>query len=63
VCQGIVVGLYRARHASEFLDHAEDCPVSIAMRAVEMWLRRNRDRIFRRAFVERFAPEWEWLIR
>ncbi|MEP7305925.1 MAG: hypothetical protein ABJA98_10445 [Acidobacteriota bacterium] len=64
VCAGIVAGLYRAeRSGSELLEYAEDCPSEIAGQAVDRWRRRRRDRTLPRTFVEKFAPEWEWLVR
>jgi hypothetical protein len=64
VCKGIVAGLYRAeRSGFELQEYAEDCPSEIAGQAVDMWRRRRRDRVFSRTFVERFAPEWKWLVR
>ena len=62
LCKGIIAGLYRAKRSGfEVLEYAEDCPSEIAGQAVEMWRRRNHT--LPRNFVEKFAPEWDWLVR
>jgi hypothetical protein len=62
LCKGIVLGLYRAEHRGfELLEYAEDGP--LAGHAVAMWQRRRRNCKLPRAFIEKFTPEWEWLVR
>ena len=64
VCKGIVLGLYRAeRSGFELLEYAVDCPSELAGRAVEIWQRRRRHHALPRTFVEKFTPDWEWLVR
>jgi hypothetical protein len=64
VCKGIVVGLYRAKHSRfELIEYAEDSPSELACRAVEIWRRRRRKWTFPRHFVEKFTPDWDWLVR
>jgi hypothetical protein len=64
LCKGIVLGLYRAEHRGfELLEYAEDSPSELAGQAVEIWKRRRRNRTLPRTFVERFTPEWDWLVR
>jgi hypothetical protein len=64
LCKGIVLGLYRSAHRGfELLDYAEDGPSELAGQAVALWQRRRRNASLPRAFVEKFTPEWDWLIR
>jgi hypothetical protein len=64
LCQGIVLGLYRAEHRGfELLEYAEDGPSQLAGHAVDIWQRRRRNCKLPRAFVEKFTPEWDWLVR
>ena len=64
VCKGIVLGLYRAEHRGfELLEYAEDSPSELAGQAVEIWRRRRRDSTFPRDFVEKYTPNWAWLVR
>jgi hypothetical protein len=64
VCKGIVLGLYRAEHRGfELLEYAEDSPSELAGHAVEIWRRRRRDWTFPRNFVEKYTPDWAWLVR
>jgi hypothetical protein len=64
VCKGIVVGLYRAEHSRfELIEYAEDSPSELAGRAVAIWRRRRRNWTFPRNFVEKFTPDWDWLVR
>jgi len=64
VCKGIVLGLYRAEQADgELLEYATDCHSELAGEAVDIWRRRNRRRKFPPDFVEKFTPEWTWLLR
>ena len=64
VCKGIVLGLYRAEHRGfELLEYAEDSPSALAGQALEIWCRRRRDCIFPRNFVEKYTPNWAWLVR
>ena len=63
VCKGIVLGLYRAEHRGfELLEYAEDSPSELAGQAVEIWRRRRRGWTFPRNFVEKYTPNWEWLV-
>ena len=64
VCKGIVLGLYRAEHRSfELLEYAEDSPSELAGRAVDICRRRRREWTFPRNFVEKYTPNWAWLVR
>lgn len=64
VCKGIVLGLYRAEHRSfELLEYAEDSPSELAGRAVEICRRRRREWTFPHNFVEKYTPNWAWLVR
>jgi len=64
VCRGIVLGLYRAEHRGfELLQYAEDSPSELAGHAVEIWRRKRRHCAFPRDFVEKYTPNWAWLIR
>jgi hypothetical protein len=64
LCKGIVLGLYRAEHRGfELLEYAEDGPSQLAGHAVDIWQRRRRNCKLPRAFVEKFTPEWDWLVR
>jgi hypothetical protein len=64
LCKGIVLGLYRAEHRGfELLEYAEDGPSELAGHAVNMWQRRRRNCKLPRAFIEKFTPEWDWLVR
>jgi len=58
--------LFRDReypHNSRFGGHPEDSPSELAGHAVEIWRRRRRNCTFPRNFVEKFTPDWEWLVR
>ena len=64
VCKGIVWGLYRAQHRSfELLEYAEDSPSELAGRAVDICRRRRREWTFPHNFVEKYTPNWAWLVR
>ncbi len=64
VCKGIVLGRYRTEHRSfELLEYAEDSPSELAGQAVDIWRRRRRDWTFPRNFVEKYTPNWAWLVR
>ena len=64
VCQGIVLGLHRAEHRGfELREYAEDSPSELAGRAVEIVHGRRRNCTFPRNFVEKYTPDWDWLIR
>ena len=64
LCKGIVVGLYRAeRRGFELLEYAEDCLSELAGRAIDIWQRRRRHYTLPRTFIEKFTPEWDWLVR
>jgi hypothetical protein len=64
VCKGIVLGFYRAEHRGfELLEYAEDSPSELASHAVEIWRRRGRHCTFPRNFVEKYTPNWAWLVR
>jgi len=64
VCKGIVLGLYRAEHRGfELLEYAEDSPSELAGQALEIWRRRRRDCTLPRNFVEKYTPNWAWLVR
>lgn len=64
LCKGIVLGLYRAEHRGfELLEYAEDCPSELAGHAVDIWQRRRRNYVLPRTFVEKFTPDWDWLVR
>ena len=64
ICKGIVLGLYCAEHRGfELLEYAEDSPPELAGHAVEIWRRRRRDWTFPRNFVEKYTPNWAWLVR
>ena len=64
VCKGIVLGLYRAEHRGfELLEYAEDSPSELAGRAVEICRRRRREWTFPHNFVEKYTPNWAWLVR
>ena len=64
LCKGIVLGLYRAeRHGFELLEYAEDCPSELAGHAVDIWQRRRRNYVLPRTFIEKFTPDWDWLVR
>jgi hypothetical protein len=64
VCKGIVLGLYRSEHRGfELLEYAEDSPSELAGHAVEIWRRRRRDWTFPRNFVDKYTPNWAWLVR
>jgi hypothetical protein len=64
VCKGVVLGLYRAEHRGfELLEYAEDSPSELAGQAVDIWRRRRRDCTFPRNFVEKYTPNWAWLVR
>ena len=64
ICKGIVLGLYRAEHRSfELLEYAEDSPSELAGRAVEICRRRRREWTFPHNFVEKYTPNWAWLVR
>jgi hypothetical protein len=58
------LGLYRAEHRGfELLEYAEDSPSELAGQPVEIWRRRRRDCTFPRKFVEKYTPNWAWLVR
>jgi hypothetical protein len=62
LCKGIVLGLYRAEQRGfELLEYAEDCPSQLAAHAVNKW-RRRRQETLPRAFVQKFTPDWDWLV-
>ena len=64
VSKGIVLGLYRAEHRSfELLEYAEDSPSELAGRAVAICRRRRREWAFPHKFVEKYTPNWAWLVR
>jgi hypothetical protein len=64
LCKGIVLGLYRAEHRGfELLEYAEDAPSELAGQAVVIWQGRRRHCSLPPAFVEKFTPEWDWLLR
>jgi hypothetical protein len=64
IAKGIVVGLYRAeRHGFELLEYAEDCPSELAGSALEIVWRRRRGATLPRSYIEKIAPEWDWLSR
>ena len=64
ICKGIVLGLYRAEHRGfELLEYAEDSLSELAGQALEIWRRRRRDCTFPRHFVEKYTPNWAWLVR
>ena len=64
VCKGIVFGLYRAEHTGfELLEYAEDRPSELAAHVVDIWRRRRRMDTLPSDFVEKFTPDWEWLVR
>lgn len=63
LCQGIVLGLYRAEQRGfELLEYAEDCPSELAGHAVDIWQRRRRNYVLPRSFIEKFTPDWDWLV-
>lgn len=64
LCKGIVLGLYRAEQRGfELLEYAEDCPSELAGHAVDIWQRRRRNYVLPRTFIEKFTPDWDWLVR
>ena len=64
ICKGIVLGLYRAeQHGFELREYAEDCPSELAAHAVNLWQRRRRHCTLPRRFIEKFTPDWDWLLR
>ena len=64
LCKGIVLGLYRAEQRGfELLEYAEDCPSELAGQAVDVWQRRRRDCTLPLSFIEKFTPDWDWLVR
>jgi hypothetical protein len=64
LCKGIVLGLYRAEQSGfELLEYAEDCPSKLAGHAVDIWQRRRRNCTLPRTFIEKFTPDWDWLVR
>ncbi len=64
ICKGIVLGLYRAEQRGfELLEYAEDCPSELAGHAVDIWQRRRRTYLLPRTFIEKFTPDWDWLVR
>ena len=64
LCKGIGLGLYRAEHRGfELLEYAQDGPSELAGHAVMIWQRRRRTCSLPRTFVEKFTPEWDWLVR
>ena len=64
LCKGIVFGLYRAEHRGfELLEYAEGCASTLAGRAVDIWQRRRHNYVLPRTFIEKFTPDWDWLVR
>ena len=64
ICKGLVLGLYRAeQHGFELREYAEDCPSELAAHAVDLWQRRRRNCTLPRSFIEKFTPDWDWLLR
>ena len=64
ICKGMVLGLYRAeQHGFELREYAEDCPSELAAQAVDLWQRRRRHCTLPRSFIEKFTPDWDWLLR
>jgi hypothetical protein len=64
ICQGMVLGLYRAeQHGFELREYAEDCPSELAAHAVDLWQRRRRHCTLPPSFIEKFTPDWDWLLR
>lgn len=64
LCKGLVLGLYRAEQRGfELVEYAEDCPSHLASHAVNIWQRRRHTCVLPRTFIEKFTPDWEWLIR
>lgn len=64
LCEGIVLGLYRAEQRGfDLLEYAEDGPSEFAGKAVAIWQRRRRNVSLPRTFIETFTPEWDWLAR
>ena len=74
ICQGVVLGLYELRNETgdEFLGWAPDFAAEAAGNIVADWMaggkqgttnrRRGRDRTsLLREFVEKHAPEWQWI--
>lgn len=62
--KGIVLGLYRAEQRGfDLLEYAEDCPSELAGQAVDIWRRRRRNCALPLTFIEKFTPDWNWLIR
>jgi hypothetical protein len=62
ICQGIVLGLYRAEQRGfELLEYADECPSQLASRAVDKW-RGRRQATLPRTFVQKFTPDWDWLL-
>jgi len=63
VCRGIVAGLYRAaQHRFDVLEDADDCPSETASRTLRLWRRGRKTADLGRDFVEKHAPEWDWLV-
>jgi hypothetical protein len=63
VCGGIVAGLYRAEQRGlELFEYAVDSPAELASHAVGLW-RGRRTVGLSPEFLERYAPEWDWLLR
>ena len=63
LCQGIVLGLYRAEQSGfELLEYADECPSQLAGHAVDKW-RGRRQQTLPRAFVQKFTPDWDWLLK
>lgn len=64
LCKGIVLGLYRAEQRGfELLEYAEDRPSDLAGHAVDLWQRRRRNFTLPPTFIEKFTPDWDWLVR
>ena len=64
ICKGMVPGLHRAeQHGFELREYAEDCPSELAAHAVDLWQRRRRNGTLPRSFIEKFTPDWDWLLR
>jgi hypothetical protein len=38
-------------------------PSELAGHAVDIWQRRRRNCALPRTFIEKFTPDWDWLVR
>ena len=74
VCQGILLGLYRAENAggNEILDWAEDFPAESAGCALEDWMQAvgsvsasegRKGRRLSSAFAREHLPGWDWALK